>query len=152
MKLKSSVISVCVLLILLYCHSQVSAVESGLDIEKILAVVPVTGKEVDQSVYKQFDRLVPELRKISKSKIIKLECRYSGRTDRPQDVERAYMLAARIERYLRVRHKLDLDMWVAIDITGKSSKSAPAMTIAVFSDEIRQLDAVPADPQKNSVQ
>jgi hypothetical protein len=152
MKFKSSAICVCALLILFCCQTQFVSAESGLDIEKVLAVVPVTGKDVDQSVYKQFDRLVPELRKISKSKIIKLECRYSGRTDRPQDVERAYMLAARIERYLRVRHKLDLDMWVAIDITGKTSKSAPAMTIAVFSDEIKQLDAVPVDPQKSNAQ
>lgn len=124
----------------------VSAVESNPDVSKILAVVPVKSGSVDQSVFRQFDRLVPELRKISKNKIVKLECRYSGRPEREQDVENAYRLAARIEKYLRVRHKLDLDLWVAIDIKPKSANSIPVLTIAVFSDDMKKLDAVQIDP------
>lgn len=120
-----------------------------LDSSKVLAVVPVKSGNVDQNVYRQFDRIVPDLRKIAKNKIVKLECRYSGQPDREQDVENAYKIAARIERYLRVRHKLSLDLWVSLDITPKSSKSSPVLTIAVFSDDVKKLDAVPADPVKN---
>lgn len=147
MKLMSSLIFVMSMVVLLSFQLEVGAADSSFDIERVIAVVPVTGKNVDQSVYRQFDRLVPELRRIAKSKILKLECRYTGRADREQDVEKAYMLAARIERYLRVQHKLDLDMWVAIDVAPKSAKSAPAMTIAIFSDEIKQLESVPVDPK-----
>ena len=118
------------------------------DVFKTFAVVPVKSGKVDQSVYSQFDRLVPELKKISKKKIVKLECRYSGQPDQEQDVENAYNLAARIEKYLRVRHKLDLDLWVAIDITPKSTKSSPVLTIAVFSDDVKKLDEVLINPPK----
>ena len=135
--------------VIVLLHGFASAGEPGLDGSKILAVVPVKSGNVDQSVYRQFDRLVPELKKSSKNKIVKLECRYSGRPDREQDVENAYKLAARIEKYLRVHHKLDLDLWVAIDIAPKSVKSSPVLTIAVFSDDIRKLDAVLIDPPRN---
>ncbi len=119
-----------VIIVLLYGYAL--ADEPGPDASKMLAVVPVKKGNVDQSVYRQFDRLVPELRKIATSKIIKLECRYSGRSDREQDVEDAYKIAARVEKYLRVRHKLDLDMWIAIEITAKSSRISPVLTLSVF--------------------
>jgi hypothetical protein len=121
------------------------------DTSKVLAVVPVKSGKVDQAVYRQFDKLVPELKKISKGKIVKLECRYSGQPDRERDVENAYKLAGRIEKYLRVRHKLDLDLWVAIDISPKVVQS-PVLTIAVFSDDIKKLDSVLVDPKKKEQQ
>lgn len=115
---------------------------------RILAVIPVKNGNIDQKVYRQFDRLVPELVKIPKTKIVKLEYRYYGQADRDMDVENAYNTAARIEKYLRVRHKLDLGLWLAIDITPKSSKTSSALTIAVFNDEIKKLDAVQVNPPK----
>ncbi len=128
------------------------AYESNQEDSRILAVVPVKSGNVDQSVYRQFDRLVPRLKKISKNKIVKLECRYSGQTGREQDVESAYKLAASIEKYLRVRHKLDLDLWLSINIIQKKVKSSPELTIAVFSDDVKTLDAVLVNPPKiNSI-
>lgn len=136
-------------LVVVLVHGYVLAGEPSLDASKTLAIVPVKSGNVDQSVYRQFDRLVPELKKISGNKIVKLECRYSGQPGRELDVENAYKLAAGIEKYLRVRHKLNLDLWVAIDIKPKPAKSTPVLTIAVFSDDIKKLDAVPNDPAKN---
>lgn len=139
-------------LALVFLHGQALADESGLDSTKVLAVVPVKSGKVDQAVYRQFDKLVPELRKISKSKVVKLECRYSGQPDRERDVENAYKLAGRIEKYLRERHKLDLDLWVAIDISSKAVNSSPVLTIAIFSDDIKKLDSVLIDPKKKEQQ
>jgi hypothetical protein len=148
--MKISTFITCIIsgLVVVLLHGYASADELSLDVSKTLAVVPVKSGNVDQSVYRQFDRLVPELKKISKDKIVKLECRYSGKPDREQDVENAYKLAGRIEKYLRVRHKLDLDLWVAVDITSKAAQSSPVLTIAVFSDEIKKLDTVLIDPLK----
>lgn len=106
----------------------------------ILAVVPVKNGNIDGKVYRQFDHLVPKLKKISKNKAIKLECRYSGRSNSEQDVQNAYFLAARIEKYLRVRHKLNLDLWVTIDMVPKSERTQPELTIAVLSDSPKNLD------------
>ena len=149
MKLAFFLSSVISLIVVFLVQGAVLAAEPRSDFSTTLAVVPVKNGNVDQGVYRQFDRLVPELKKIAKNKIIKLECRYSGRSDRAQDVESAYKMAARIEHYLRVRHKLDLDLWVSIDITPKADKLIPVMTVAVFSDEIQKLDAVLVDPPRN---
>lgn len=138
------------LLVVLILHGYALAGEPKLDASEILAVIPVKSGNVDQSVYRQFDAVVPQLKKIAKGRIIKLECRYSGRPDREKDVENAYKLAGRIEKYLRVRHKLDLDLWVSIDIAPKSVHSAPVLTIAVFPDDINKLDAVLIDPLNKS--
>lgn len=134
-----------------FLHGVALADESNIKITKILAEVPVKNGNVDQNVYRQFDRLVPQLKKISKSNVVKLECRYSGQLGREEDVENAYNMAARIEKYLRVRHKLNLDLWVAIDIVPKSASASPVLTIAVFSNDIKKLDNVMIDPHKNEL-
>lgn len=119
------------------------------DVSKTLAVVPVKNGNVDQNVYRQFDRLVPDLKKISKNRTITLECRYAGKPDREQDVQNAYKLAARIEKYLRVRHKLDLDLWITVDIMPRSADILPVLTMAVLSGDSKKLDDVLVNAPKN---
>lgn len=152
MKLSDSLKYIVSGLAVILMHGYALAGEPNIDDSRILAAVPVTSGNIGQSVYRQFDRLVPELKRISRNNIVKLKCRYSGQPDREQDVLNAYKLAASIEKYLRVRHKLDLDLWVTIDIMPKSAKSSPVLTVAVFSDDIKKLDTVLVDPQKNKLQ
>lgn len=122
------------------------AEEPKFDVSKILAVIPVKDGIVGKSVFKKFDRIVPDLKKVYKNKVVKLECRYPGQSDREQDLEKAYELAANIEKYLRVKHALDLDLWVTAVVVPKSPKSSPVLTLAVFSDDIKKLDAVLINP------
>ena len=136
-----------VLTLLVGGHSE--AREPALQNSKVLAVIPVAKGNIDQSVYRQFDRLVPELKKISNNNIIKLECRYSGQPEREQDVMKAYQLAGKIEKYLREKHKLGLDLWITISLGQKNSKPHPSLTIAVFADDIKNLDTLPVEPKKN---
>lgn len=125
------------------------AQEATLNASRVLIVVPVRTGNVDQSVYRQFDRIVPELKKISKDRIIKLECRYSETPKRERNIVQAYQMASQIEKYLRVRHRLDLDLWITVDVVAKQKKTPPVLTIAVFADDIKRLDAVVIDPKKN---
>lgn len=119
-----------------------TADELSQDVSKTLAVVPVKNGKVDKSVYRQFDRLVPELKKISKNRMLKLECSYAGQPDREQDIDKAFNLAAQIQKYLFVRHKLDLDLWIAIDITQKSAKASHVLTLTVLPEGIMKLGTV----------
>lgn len=121
--------------------------QNPMETSRVLAVVPVKGS-VDQSVYRKFDRLVPELRKIAKDNIIKLECSYSGHPESEQDVINAYQVAGRIEKYLRVKHKLELDLWITIQLGTRKTKSSSLLTIALFADDIKRLDSIPIDPKK----
>ena len=127
-------------------HGYAAAAGTNLDATRTLAVVPVKNGNVDQKVYRQIDRVVPELKTISNKKIVKLEYSFSGQPGREQEVENAYHLAARIEKYLRVRHNLDLALWITIDVRPKSVKTPPVLTLAVFSDDIKKLDSVLLNP------
>lgn len=124
------------------------AQEDILDNSKVLVVVPVANGTVDKSVLRRFDKLVPELRKISKDKIIKLECRYHGSPSREKDVMSAYQVAGKIEKYLREQHKLELDLWISIRLGSNGAKVVPTLTIAVFADDIKRLDSVEVKPSK----
>ncbi len=136
-------------LVVMLLNGYAAAAETTLDATRTLVVVPVKNGNIDQKVYRQIDRVVPELKTISNKKIVKLEYSFSGQPDRKQEVENAYHLAARIEKYLRVRHNLDLALWITIDVRPKSVKTPPVLTLAVFSDDIKKLDAVLINPPKN---
>lgn len=122
------------------------AEEPSLDASTVMAVVPVARGDVDRNVLRRFDGLVPELKKMSRDKIIKLECRYAGQAVREQDVLSAYQVATRIERYLRVQHRLDLDLWITIRMTSKQDRPLSVLTIAVLTDDIKRLNALPVEP------
>lgn len=123
-----------------------TAQDSVLDNSKTLAVIPVAMGSVDQSVYRQVDLLVPELKRISNGNIFKLECRYSGKAEREQDVLKAYQIASRIEKYLRVKHGLGLDLWITVNLDSKQSKSPSVLTIALFAEDIKRLNSSPVAP------
>jgi hypothetical protein len=124
-----------------------SAQDSILSTARVLAVVPVKSG-IDQSVYKQFDRLVPELRKIAKDNIVKLECRYTGRSELEQDVINAYQVAGKIEKYLRNQHKLALDLWITIQMGAKQPKATSVLTIALLADDIKRLDSIVSEQEQ----
>lgn len=144
---KSSIFLFLITISMLLCCSNSHSQEISAATSRILATVPVKGN-VDQSVYSLFDRLVPELRRISKDNIIKLECRYYGNPSREKDVVNAYQIAAKIEKYLRTHHNLDLDLWITLQLVVKQPKT-PILTIALFTDEIKQLDSMSVTPKKS---
>jgi len=127
------------------CHADDKVTTDG---ARILGVVSLQGASVTPVVYRSIDRLVPDLKKLAKDKIVKLECHYNGKSDREQDVLNAYMLAARVDKYLRERHKLELDLWIATHIGTQARGKQAALTFAVFADEIGKLDRLPVDPAK----
>jgi len=147
MKLLSIVIFI-VPVFMVTLFSSFSAAQDILsDNSRVLAVVPVSKGGIDKDVYRQFDTLVPELQKISKDNVIRLECRYSGKPEMEQDVLKAYQLAARIEKYLREKHLLELDLWISITLEEKTVKAAlPVLSITVLADEIKRLNTIQVKP------
>jgi len=139
---------VLILLLLATPFDRYSAAQEPLsDNSRVLAVVPVSRGGIDKEVYRQFDSLVPELKKISRDSIIRLECRYSGKPELEQDVLKAYLLAALIEKYLREQHLLELDLWITITLEQKAIKTAlPLLSITVLADEIKRLKNIQVKP------
>ncbi len=118
------------------------------DNSRVLATVQVARGGIDKKIYNRFDSLVPELKKISRNRVVVLECRYSGKPEREQDVLKAYQLAWHIEKYMRERHKLNLDLWITVRQGEKRTKALPVLTIAVLADDIKRSESLPADSGK----
>ena len=117
-----------------------------LDKAKIIGIVPLTKDGVTQNIYRNIDRIVPELKKLPSERIVKLECSYNGLSKREPDVISAYQIAGRVEKYLREHHKLNLDLWIAAYIGMQERQHPPALTFSVFSDNVRHLEKVPVVP------
>ena len=127
--------------------SAARAASTPVDNARTIAVIPLAQGDVNQGVFRQVDRIVPQLKKLSRDKVVKLECRYNGRSDREQDVRKAYMVAGRIEKYLREYHRLNIELWIAAQMSArKSDGNAPSLVFAVFSDDIKDLQKLPVDP------
>ncbi|HEY3423750.1 MAG TPA: hypothetical protein VGL27_03055 [Negativicutes bacterium] len=116
---------------------------------RVIGVVPLTKPAAIQTMFRHIDKMVPELKKISSERVIKLECRYNGLPEREQDVSNAYTVAGKVEKYLREHHKLNLDIWVAANIGLQSRQSPPALTFSVFSDAVRNVEKLPVNPAQN---
>ena len=139
----ASLITFLLILLMTFSYGHSAAQGTALNKTKVLAVVPVLEGNLNQNVYRQFDRIVPQLKQLYKDNIIKLECRYSGQAEREQDVLKAYQLAGNIEKYFRERHNLNLDLWITISLDHKKSKDLPFLTVALFADDIKRLDSMP---------
>lgn len=123
-----------------------AANETVLDQSKVIAIVPLTQSGVTQDVYRHIDRIVPDLKKLPSQRIVKLECSYNGSPKREHDVLSAYRIAGRVEKYLRERHQLNLDLWIAAYISKQKHQHRPALTFSVFTDELRNLQKAPVVP------
>lgn len=149
--IRMTIISVLLLLTVLTGRNSFAR-DLTFDNMQVLAVVPVTKGSIDQNVYKRFDRLVPELKKISRNSVVVLECRYSGKPEREQDVVKAYQLAGRIEKYMRERHKLDLNIWITVSLSQIKTRTVPVLAISVVADNLRRLDSIPVVPSPDILQ
>lgn len=140
----------CILIILLYAVSAIANSDNMAEYTKVIGMIPLSKNGVTNNVYRKIDLLVPELMKFSKKRIIKLECRYNGVAEREQDVSAAFMIAGKVEKYLRERHKLNMNVWLTTQI-GSSRENSPALTFSVFKNEINVLDALPANQEKTHI-
>ena len=108
--------------------------------KKIIGKIPLTKAGITQNIYRQIDILVPELKKKSINGIINLECHYNGNTEREQDVLKAYMIAGKIEKYLRERYKLKLDLWLSTRVKQIPNGKPIYLTFYALSENIKLLD------------
>ena len=113
---------------------------------KVIGVVPLSKAGVTQNVYRYIDRIVPELKKIPSERVVKLECSYTGLSEREHDVLSAYQIAGRVEKYLREHHKLNLDLWVAANVGMQTRQHQSTLTFSVLSDDLKNIEKVPVVP------
>lgn len=79
----------------------------------------------DQHLKKEIDKLVPQLRQLNSEAMILIEAFYPERKGKSRDqrINMAFSLAEQVHQYLKIKHSLDHDFFVAIwdDADGKSN-------------------------------
>lgn len=138
-----SLIASCMFVSATVCFAAENATDDPLT-ARVIGVLTLE-KTGASHVFKQVDRLVPELKKMPSDKIIRLDCSYKGFSNNEKDVRAAYSAAAKIEKYLREHHKLKLDLWISARLN-QGKKGVPRMVISVLSDEINQYQKLPVNP------
>lgn len=108
----------------------------------IIGIVPFDKSGINSHILKQIDQLVPALKKMPANKIIRLDCSYKGDATKEADVRAAYNTAAKIEKYLRERHKLKLDLWVSTQLN-HNKKVNHKLVFSVLSNEMAKYQKLP---------
>lgn len=113
------------------------------DQSQVIGIVPLAKAGVTRDVYRNIDRIVPKLRKIPAHRVVKLECGCFGVQKQENDVLDTYLIAGRVEKYLREHHKLKLDLWITA-LMGEQTRLKPSNLIfSVYSDKVKDLDKLP---------
>lgn len=143
-----------VLNIILSTAASPASADNGADPNQaqVIGVVPLTKSGVTQNVYRNIDRIVPELKKIPSERIIKLECSYNGLPEREKDVLHAYQIAARVEKYLREHHKLNIDLWINAHIGKQTRQNQPSLIFSILSGDVKNIGKVPVAPAVSSAE
>jgi hypothetical protein len=139
-----------VLAVLAMAPAAVAVGSEEIDRSTVIGVIPLTSDGITRNVYRRIDRLVPTLRNLSSDGVVKLECRYTGMPEREHDVLNAYKIAGQVEKYLKERHKIKLDIWIAANIGTKSHGNPPALTFSVLPGDVRKLEKLPVHPVKTA--
>lgn len=92
----------------------------------------------DIQAKRKIDALVPKLRKVGKGKVIRIEGRFSGR-DKDEKIKKSLIIAKEVEQYLRVKHKLPLDLYIAAQDDIVDNKSGKSVRILVYSADFSEV-------------
>lgn len=136
-----SLLFICCLLII-SSHGLVFAEEDNSFSEDSLlvgeAVVKSESFKKDKNAMRRVDAMVPLLRKLGKGKVVRIEGSFAPSLNRAEKVTKSLNLAKEVEQYLRQKHKLPLDLYIATqdDIVDKHSRKS--VRILVFQTEFSE--------------
>jgi hypothetical protein len=79
----------------------------------------------DSSAMRSLDALVPKLKKSGKGKAVRIEGNFAA-SSRDEKVKKSLSLAKEVERYLRLKHNLELDLYLTVqdDIVAKGNRKS----------------------------
>ncbi len=110
----------------------------------IIGTVNITGKSLQEDLRarRAIDKLIPELIAKGKDRVVRLEGHSNSRMGKAAYVRESLYLAKEVEKYLRLDHKVNLDLYLtALDdkITPRNGKF---VRIVVFPQELREKPGV----------
>lgn len=112
-----------------------SALEDNLPLPKVYRVIgeAVIGSGSfanDANAKRRIDVLASKLAKVGKGTVVRIEgCAPS--TDRQEQVTKSLDLAKEVEKYLRTKHKVQVDLYIAVrgDILDKHSRKSVRIVV-----------------------
>lgn len=131
---KMQLIIAAIFLILINCSVAFAETDPKISSDsQLVAVISLKSNLVTKQSYREVDKIVPKLKKMAHGKIIRLNCKYIGKTTNEKDVTSAYTAAGKIEKYLREKHRLNIDLWISAQLE-PDKHEIPNLVFSIFVD------------------
>ncbi|WP_243373962.1 hypothetical protein [Geotalea sp. SG265] len=133
---------ICCLLVL-SLYSQASAEEDkGLPPEESRLVGETIVKsdsfKKDKKAMRTIDAMVPVLKRLGKGKVVRIEGNFAPSLSKDEKVRKSLNLAKEVEQYLRQKHNLPLDLYIAAQDDIVDKRSHRCVRILVLQTEFSE--------------
>lgn len=92
----------------------------------------------DKEAMKKIDAMVPILQKIGKGKVVRIEGSFAPTSGKAERVDKSLALSKEVERYLRQKHNLPLDLYLAAQDDIVDKRSRKSVRILVYQTEFSE--------------
>lgn len=85
------------------------------------------------------DALVPKLILLGKGKVVRIEGYFAPSNSKDEKVKKSLYLAKEVEQYLRIKHKLGLDLYIAAQDDTVDKGNRPSVRILLYPNDFSEI-------------
>lgn len=136
-----SLVICCLLILSCYSHACAEG-DKGLPQEESRlvgeAIVKSDSFKKDKKAMRTIDAMVPVLKRLGKGKVVRIEGSFAPSQNKDEKVRKSLNLAKEVEQYLRQKHNLPLDLYIAAQDDIVDRRSHRSVRILVFQTEFSE--------------
>lgn len=92
----------------------------------------------DKDAMRKIDAMVPALKKIGKGKVVRIEGSFAPTSSKAERVDKSLGLSKEVEQYLRLKHNLPLDLYLAAQDDIVDRRSRKSVRVLVYQTEFSE--------------
>ncbi|ABQ26328.1 hypothetical protein [Geotalea uraniireducens] len=85
------------------------------------------------------DALVPKLIMLGKGKVVRIEGYFAPSNSKDEKVKKSLYLAKEVEQYLRIKHKLGLDLYIAAQDDTVDKGNRQSVRILLYANDFSEI-------------
>jgi hypothetical protein len=103
------------------------------------AIVQSSTFKSDRKAMRSIDAMVPTLKRLGKGKVVRIEGCYAPSQSKEEKVRKSLNLAQEVEQYLRRKHNLPFDLYIATQDDIVEKRSHRSVRILVYQTEFSEV-------------
>lgn len=93
----------------------------------------------DSRAMHNLDALVPKLIILGKGKVVRIEGYFAPSNSKDEKVKKSLYLAKEVEQYLRIKHKLGLDLYIAAQDDTVDKGNRQSVRILLYANDFSEI-------------